>query len=86
MIRTATEFDAEAIALVHIHSWQKAYEEYIPESILKNLSITERTKLWYELLKKGETILVLEINNQINGFVSICGVSQDTCANGSFHF
>ncbi len=72
IIRKATEFDAEAIALVHIRSWQKAYENYIPESILDGLSIPQRTQQWYELLKSGVTILVLEINNQIIGFASVC--------------
>lgn len=72
IIRRATEYDAEAIALVHIRSWQKAYEQYIPESILNSLSVLERTQQWYELIKTGVIILVLELNNKIIGFVSIC--------------
>lgn len=72
IIRKATELDAEAIALVHIQSWQKAYDLYIPESILNNLSVSECTQQWYELIKKGVTIFALEINNQLIGFASIC--------------
>ena len=71
-IRAAMEFDAEAIASVHICSWQKAYEQYIPESILSNLSVSERSQQWYSLLKEGVIILVLETNNQLIGFASIC--------------
>ena len=71
-IRIAKENDAEAIALVHIRSWQTAYEQYIPESILSNLSVPERTQQWRDLIQKGVTILVLETNNQIIGFASIC--------------
>ena len=43
-IRLATELDAKSIGLVHIRSWQKAYEHYIPESILNNLSHSERAQ------------------------------------------
>lgn len=71
IIRIATEFDAESIALVHIHSWQKAYEQYIPESILNGLSVPERTQHWYELIKIGATIFVMEMDSQIMGFASI---------------
>jgi len=72
IIRIATEFDAESIAIVHIHSWQKAYEHYLPESILYSLSVPERTQQWYELIKLGVTIFVMEMDSQILGFASIC--------------
>ena len=72
IIRAAKEFDAEAIALVHIRAWQKAYEHYIPESILNGLSLPERTKQWHDLIQEGVTVLVLERNNNIFGFTSIC--------------
>lgn len=71
-IRTASGLDAEAIALVHIRSWQKAYEQYIPESILSSLSVQERAQEWYDLIQQGVTVLVLETDNQIVGFVGIC--------------
>ena len=71
-IRVATEADAEAMALVHIRSWQKAYEQYIPDSILSTLSVPERTQQWCELIKTGVTVLVLEMNSQVIGFASIC--------------
>ncbi|CAM2779822.1 GNAT family N-acetyltransferase [Legionella worsleiensis] len=72
LIRIAKEFDAEAIALVHIRSWQKAYEQYIPESILSHLSVSERTQQWYSLLHEGVLILVLEKDNHLIGFASVC--------------
>jgi len=72
LIRIAGKSDAQAIALVHIRSWQKAYEQYIPESILTNLSVSERTQQWHSLLDEGVVILLLETNNHLIGFASIC--------------
>ncbi|MFO9062283.1 hypothetical protein SC830_15965 [Legionella pneumophila serogroup 1] len=31
-IRKATPLDAEAIASVHVHSWKKAYQQFVPET------------------------------------------------------
>jgi len=72
IIRKAVAKDAEAIARVHICSWQKTYEQFIPESILSTLSIEERTNQWLALIQDGVTVLVLEIQQQIIGFVSLC--------------
>ncbi|KTD40416.1 GNAT family N-acetyltransferase [Legionella parisiensis] len=71
-IRTATLDDAEAIAQIHICSWQKMYRDFIPEVILQNLSLKDRTKQWYDLIELGVKVLIIEINNQIVGFASIC--------------
>jgi ribosomal protein S18 acetylase RimI-like enzyme len=71
-IRWANELDAEDIARIHVCSWQQAYKDYIPESILNDLSYTERTELWSTLLKQGTSVLVLEADNKTIGFVSMC--------------
>ncbi|MCL9684396.1 GNAT family N-acetyltransferase [Legionella maioricensis] len=80
-IRTATLKDAEAIALIHLRSWQKMYKEFIPETILKSLSLQERTQQWHDLLKKGVKVLVSEMDNQMVGFASICPF-RDIIENG----
>jgi len=82
-IRLATELDAKSIGLVHIRSWQKAYEHYIPESILNNLSHSERAQQWQSLIVQGTTVLVLETNNHIVGFVSICKFRDESKDNAS---
>lgn len=71
LIRVANDKDAEAIGRIHIQSWQKAYELYIPEAILNSLSLAERVQLWQNLLERGVHVLVLEINNEVIGFASI---------------
>lgn len=80
-IRTATLKDAEIIALIHLSSWQKMYKEFIPETILKSLSLQERTQQWRDLLKQEVKILVSEMDNQIVGFASICPF-RDVLENG----
>lgn len=72
IIRLASLQDSEVIAQTHIYSWQKIYKEFIPESILMNLSLAERTQQWHELIKQGVKVLVIEIKNKIVGFASIC--------------
>lgn len=81
-IRTATLNDAEAIAQIHICSWQKMYRDFIPEIILQNLSLTERTRQWHDLIEQEVKVLVMEIHNQIIGFASICPF-RDFSADGS---
>ncbi|MCW8400128.1 GNAT family N-acetyltransferase [Legionella sp. PATHC038] len=71
-IRTATLEDAEAIAQIHICSWQKMYRDFIPEIILQNLSLKERTQQWHDLIKQDVKVLVMEVNSQLIGFASIC--------------
>ncbi|RUR04294.1 GNAT family N-acetyltransferase [Legionella sp. km772] len=70
-IRFANESDAEAIGLVHIRSWQKTYEHYIPDTVLSNLSLWDRTQQWKNLIREGVKVLVLETNKQIIGFASV---------------
>lgn len=71
-IRMAALEDAQAIAENHIRSWQEMYKEFIPESILQDLSIEERTQQWSDLIKQNVKVLVIEVNHKIVGFASIC--------------
>ena len=82
-IRFAKDLDAEAIGLVHIRSWQKAYEQYIPESILNELSLSDRAHHWQTLISKGVTVLVMEVNNQIIGFASTSKFRDESIDNSS---
>ncbi|HSW93002.1 MAG TPA: GNAT family N-acetyltransferase [Gammaproteobacteria bacterium] len=71
-IRNAQISDARAIAKVHVLSWQAIYRGHIPDNVLDNLSIDEREKMWKTLLEKNITVLVLENDNNLVGFVSFC--------------
>jgi len=71
-IRLAVEADANQIANVHVLSWQAIYCGHIPDHVLSNLSIEKRTQEWLERLQAGVIAWVLELDNKIIGFVSIC--------------
>lgn len=70
-IRTAALEDAAAIAQIHISSWQKMYKDFIPETILQNLSLQERAQQWHDLIMQHVKVLIIEMNQQIVGFASI---------------
>lgn len=76
-IRPATVDDAEAIAINHILSWQGMYKDFIPESILQELSIEERTQQWHDLISQNVKVLVVELAGKIVGFASICAFRDD---------
>ena len=76
-IRSAQEKDARAIAEIHVASWQKIYRSHIPDTVLDNLSISEREQQWRALINNKVNIWLIEKNNEIVGFVSICP-SRDT--------
>jgi RimJ/RimL family protein N-acetyltransferase len=71
-IRIASTKDANAIAQTHIRSWQKIYKDFIPDTILMNLSLEERTKQWYDRISRGRKVVVLDVENKLIGFASIC--------------
>jgi ribosomal protein S18 acetylase RimI-like enzyme len=51
-IRPANEDDAQAIATVHVRSWQTAYRGVVPDSYLDSLSIEKRTTFWRGFLQE----------------------------------
>ncbi|MGI5125657.1 N-acetyltransferase family protein [Pseudonocardia sp. CA-107938] len=62
-IRDATVADADAIARVHVASWQAAYRGLLPDAVLDGLSVAESTQNWAERLagtQPGAHILVVE--------------------------
>ncbi|EKD54815.1 MAG: hypothetical protein ACD_60C00041G0006 [uncultured bacterium] len=76
IIRLATDQDARAIAAIHVASWQKIYRGYIPDTLLNNLSVSERELQWRNLIHQKIKILVLEKENVLLGFASF-GPSRD---------
>lgn len=71
-IRFAEVSDAPAIALIHVTSWQKIYRGHIPDVVLDNLSVNQREQQWREFISNGVKVLVIERENNILGFASIC--------------
>ena len=52
-IREATIEDAQAIATIHVDSWQAAYRGILPETYLANLAVTQRSEAWRKSIVAG---------------------------------
>lgn len=76
-IRLATAEDAEAIAKVHIASWQEAYKDLLPQDRLSQMSVERSTDSWQQRLQAPQhMIFVAEADSEIIGFSSV-GPSRD---------
>ena len=83
-IRLAKKGDAHTIATIHVASWQKIYRNYIPDRVLDKLSVKEREQKWHELISNHVRILVIEQDNLMVGFASLCpsrdaGLDSNIC-------
>lgn len=68
-IQKAANVDAQDIAEVHIRSWRETYEGLVPDSVLENLSVSDRTEKWAEILKEPDHgVLKLLVEGKIVGF------------------
>lgn len=62
-IRPATPADSDAIARVHVESWQATYAGILPDSYLIGLSAEQQAKSWRAMLthpESGAATLVVE--------------------------
>ncbi|HEU4513758.1 MAG TPA: hypothetical protein VFR87_11695 [Nocardioidaceae bacterium] len=62
-IRPAAVEDAEAVARVHVQSWQVAYRAILPSTYLDSLDVAERSRTWQRILgdhSRGGLTLVAE--------------------------
>jgi ribosomal protein S18 acetylase RimI-like enzyme len=80
-LRHATERDAQAIAAVHVRSWQQAYRGQLPQSFLDALSIPDRAESWRRRLSTAPAAAerpfwVAEAAGRVVGFVNT-GPSRD---------
>lgn len=80
-VRPATVHDAAGIAVVHVASWQRAYEGLLPQDFLDGLSVQARTETWRQVLSRPPSpgvaaTLVAELDGRIIGFASV-GPSRD---------
>jgi ribosomal protein S18 acetylase RimI-like enzyme len=76
-IRAATVEDAEAIATVHVLSWQSTYRGIMPEKFLSELSVERRSSMWRKSLRAGTpSVLVAYTNEAIAGWIAF-GACRD---------
>src|SRR5437879_1904890 len=77
VIREASLEDAEAIARVHVATWQAAYRGIVPDEYLDSLDVTDRTARWRQgLAAPGGPTWVAEIEGRVVGWAN-AGPSRD---------
>ena len=71
IIRKAVLSDVEAIAKVHVASWQTTYPGILPDEVIKNRSLEKRLEYWQETLStlpEDQFVMVCELDGEIEGF------------------
>ncbi|MBX6387239.1 MAG: GNAT family N-acetyltransferase [Microbispora sp.] len=80
VVRRAEPADAEAIAAVHVRSWQAAYPGFMPRAYLDGLTPAMRLPLWNRLLGESAPprteVFVAEAGGSVAGFAAL-GPSRD---------
>jgi hypothetical protein len=70
-VRKAGVGDAIAIAVVHVLSWQAAYEGLVPQDYLDGLDLARRRELWDTVLAEDawprSGVLVAENEDRVTG-------------------
>jgi GNAT superfamily N-acetyltransferase len=87
MIRDATLDDAEAVATVHVRTWQGAYAHVFPAERLAAIPLDARTRFWREALVAPQPrahVLVAEDREGILGFAS-GGPAEEGLGLGELH-
>jgi GrpB-like predicted nucleotidyltransferase (UPF0157 family)/RimJ/RimL family protein N-acetyltransferase len=83
-VRAASGDDAHRIAEIHVRSWQAAYRGLLPDSLLDDLSVSERERSWDALLGDGGdrwlTLVAEGYRSDPVGFCSVATPSQDETA------
>jgi ribosomal protein S18 acetylase RimI-like enzyme len=71
IVRPALLTDAGAIAAIHVHSWQKAYQDILPPALLASLSIEQRAEMWRQNLeRKASDTWVADEGGTVVGWIS----------------
>jgi ribosomal protein S18 acetylase RimI-like enzyme len=76
-VRRATVQDADAIAAVHMRTWQAAYRGLMPDAFLDQLDVPARAERWQRNLSSddGHHLVTEDARGQINGFCSLLPTS-----------
>jgi ribosomal protein S18 acetylase RimI-like enzyme len=72
MIRRATPFDVDAIARLHVETWQVAYRGHMPDAHLDGLDPSKRAAMWSKVIEQPDTVvLVASVGETLRGFCSM---------------
>jgi len=76
-VREAVQADAQALAQLHVATWQAAYRGILPAELLDGLSVGLREDFWQGLLAGGgdETTLTLVAEEDADAVVGFCSLA-----------
>jgi GNAT superfamily N-acetyltransferase len=84
-IRPASADEGDAIARVHIASWQRAYEHVFPAAFLAALSLEQRRCIWAESIATGHPqLFVADVDSQIAGFAAVGRCRDESAPTSAF--
>jgi ribosomal protein S18 acetylase RimI-like enzyme len=82
-IRPANIADMEALADIHVRTWQSAYRGIVPDALLDQLAIEQRTGQWRSWLTEpspGSAAIVAIVDSTIAAFVLVGRSGDDDAA------
>lgn len=88
LVRKAVDGDAQAIASLHIKSWQSAYRRQLPDEFLDHLSneLERRTEFWRTHISTAglgrHEIWTAKVETRLNGFAAL-GPARDADADAA---
>jgi ribosomal protein S18 acetylase RimI-like enzyme len=72
MIRPAAASDVDAIARLHVRSWQTAYRGHMPQAHLDRLDPAKRAALWSQTIEQPATLVLVATSGEtLVGFCSL---------------
>lgn len=81
-VRRATADDADAIAAVHVRTWQGAYRDVFPPEALDAIAVEPRALAWRAQLAGGPVSAF--VDEELTGFASV-GPSRDEQGAGELY-
>jgi ribosomal protein S18 acetylase RimI-like enzyme len=86
-IRTATDADLEAVARIHVASWQDAYKGIIPDTLIANHTVQGSLLGWRSTVAKyPENVTVAAMTNAAIAGFCCAGPVVHTAKNAPFEF
>jgi GNAT superfamily N-acetyltransferase len=89
--QTRPAADVEAIAGVHVRSWQIGHQADYPKHVVESVSVGERSQVWQKALRDPsaeKTVLIAEIDGVVVGFISsgpVRGAIDDAARTGEVY-
>ncbi|MEV6712986.1 GNAT family N-acetyltransferase [Lentzea sp. NPDC051208] len=78
-VRLAVTSDAPAVASVHVQTWQAAYRGLVPDPVLDDLSVEERSSMWERAIPRGGVWVGLA-DDAVAGFCAVGPSSEPDAA------